>query len=229
MSNQSSKVTICLIMTCLLVLMPHSGFLANHDHSKEEIEIKSINSYSSNSQTVWEDGEQPWPQSGKTPDRQSTPPSHSPDGGAGIESPGNNSELLSIVNPVINWQYSNYAFSTDALATPVADLSESIISDEESLERCGGDSLFIIIIQTEDVGGAPHSFLKIIEGEDADLAWEVDLGEITDSGRDEIKASPVVVDLDFDGKQEIIVSYDLSGTFYVKAFSPELTLSLIHI
>ena len=226
MSNQSSKVTICLIMTCLLVLMPHSGFLANHDHSKEEIEIKSINSYSSNSETVWEDGEQPWPQSGKTPDRQSTPPSHSPDGGAGIESPGNNSELLSIVNPVINWQYSNYAFSTDALATPVADLSESIISDEESLERCGGDSLFIIIIQTEDVGGAPHSFLKIIEGEDADLAWEVDLGEITDSGRDEIKASPVVVDLDFDGKQEIIVSYDLSGTFYVKAFSPELTCSV---
>ncbi len=206
--------------------MPHSGFLANHDHAKEEIEIKSINSYSSNSETVWEDGEQPWPQSGRTPDRQSTPPSHSPDGGAGIESPGNNSELLSIVNPVINWQYSNYAFSTDALATPVADLSESIISDEESLERCGGDSLFIIIIQTEDVGGAPHSFLKIIEGEDADLAWEVDLGEITDSGRDEIKASPVVVDLDFDGKQEIIVSYDLSGTFYVKAFSPELTCSV---
>ena len=111
--------------------MPHSGFLANHDHTKEEIENNSINSYSSNSETVWEDGEQPWPQSGKTPDRQSTPPSHSPDGGAGIESPGNNSELLSIVNPVINWQYSNYAFSTDALATPVADLSESIISDEE--------------------------------------------------------------------------------------------------
>ena len=103
-------------------------------------------------------GEQPWPQSGKTPGRESTPPSHSPDGGAGIESPENNSELLSIVNPVINWQYSNYAFSTDALATPVADLSASIISDEESLERCGGDSLFMIIIQTEDVGGAPHSF-----------------------------------------------------------------------
>ena len=193
MSNQSSKVTICLIMTFLLVLMPHSGFLANYDYTEEEIENKSIHSYSSNSETIWVDGEQPWPQSGKTPGRESTPPQHSPDGGAGIESPENNTELLSIVDPVINWQYSNYAFSTDSLATPIADLSESIISDEDSLERCGGDSLFVIIIQTEDVGGAPHSFLKIIEGEDADLAWEVDLGEITDSGRDEIKASPVAV------------------------------------
>ena len=97
-------------------------------------------------------------------------------------------------------------------------------------EDLSGEVIFVknnvVIIQTEDVGGAPHSFLKIIEGEDADLAWEVDLGEITDSGRDEIKASPVVVDLDFDGKQEIIVSYDLSGTFYVKAFSPELICSV---
>ncbi|MDC0556155.1 hypothetical protein OAO74_05830, partial [Euryarchaeota archaeon] len=141
MSNQSNKVTICLIMTCLLVLMPHSGFLANYDNSHEEIENKSAESYSLNFEGVWMGGEQPWPQSGKTPGRESTPPSHSPDGGAGIESPENNSELLSIVNPVINWQYSNYAFSTDALATPVADLSASIISDEESLERCGGDSL----------------------------------------------------------------------------------------
>ena len=77
------------------------------------------------------------------------------------------------------------------MATPIADLSNSIISDADSEERCGGDSLFTIVIQTEDVGGSLHSFLRIIEGEDADLAWEVDLGET-----DEIKASPVVVDLD---------------------------------
>jgi hypothetical protein len=83
MSNQSNKVTICLIMTCLLVLMPHSGFLANYDNSHEEIENKSAESYSLNFEGVWMGGEQPWPQSGKTPGRESTPPSHSPDGGAG--------------------------------------------------------------------------------------------------------------------------------------------------
>ena len=217
MSSQLNKVTICLIMTSLLVLMPHSGFLTNYENHSGEIDHIVVDSYSSNSDSVWVDGEQPWPQPGRTSGRESTPPNHGPDGGAGLDSPDNATELQSIVDPVINWQYSNYVYSTDSFATPIADLSESIVSDEDSNERCGGDSLFTIIIQTEDVGGSLHSFLRIIEGEDADLAWEVDLGET-----DEIKASPVVVDLDYDGKQEIIVSFDLSGTFYVKGYSPEL-------
>ena len=42
-------------------------------------------------------------------------------------------------------------------------------------ERCGNNSLFSIIIQTEDIQGGERSFLKIVEGEDADLAWRVDL------------------------------------------------------
>ena len=49
------------------------------------------------------------------------------------------------------------------------------------------------------------------------MAWQVDLGET-----DEIKAAPVVVDLNDDGKQEIIVSFDMGGTFYVKSYSPQL-------
>ena len=221
MSDQLNKVTICLIMTSLLVLMPHSGFLANN--GEEQIEIESINYKlnTSNSETVWVDGDQPWPQPGRTSSRDSSPPNHSPDGGAGIDSPENASELKSIVNPVINWQYSNYVYSTDALATPIADFSSSIISDQDSVERCGGDSLFSIIVQREDVGGELHSFLRIVEGEDADLAWEVDLG-----ATDEVKASPVIADLDNDGKQEVIVSFDLSGTFYVKGYSPELICSV---
>ena len=52
MSDQLNKVTICLIMTSLLVLMPHSGFLANN--GEEQIEIESINYKlnTSNSETV---------------------------------------------------------------------------------------------------------------------------------------------------------------------------------
>ena len=103
MSNQLNKVTICLIMTSLLVLMPHSGFLANN--GEERIEIESINYKlnTSKSETVWVDGDQPWPQPGRTSSRDSSPPNHSPDGGAGIDSPENASELKSIINPVINW------------------------------------------------------------------------------------------------------------------------------
>ena len=145
MSSQLNKVTICLIMTSLLVLMPHSGFLTNYGNHSIEIDERLIESYSSDSDSVWIDGGQPWPQPGRTSGRESTPPTHGPDGGAGLGTPENATELQSIVNPVINWQYNNYVYSTDAFATPIADLSESIISDDDSIERCGGDSLLSLI------------------------------------------------------------------------------------
>ena len=66
-----------------------------------------------------------------------------------------------------------------------------------------------------------HSVMRIVEGEDADLAWEVDLG-----ATEIVKASPVVVDLDDDGSQEVIVVYDAGGTMYVDAYSPQLQCSV---
>ena len=59
--------------------------------------------------------------------------------------------------------------------------------------------------------------MKIIEGEDSELAWEVSLG-----ATEIVKASPVIVDLDDDGKPEVIVAYDQSGTMHVDAWSPRL-------
>ena len=221
MFGRPSKYTICLIMTFLLLLMPHSGYLSNINNQDLDFSDDVSVSRTSNNELIWEDGGQPWPQSGRTPGRESNPPNHSPDGGAGIGSPENASEYMSIINPIINWQYNDYIYSTDSFATPIADLKNSITTNDDAFERCGGNSLFTIIIQTEDVGGNSHSFLRIIEGEDADLAWEVDLGQT-----DEIKASPVIVDLDGDNIQEIIVSFDMSGTFYVKSYSPQLTCSV---
>ena len=165
----------------------------------------------------WLDGAQPWPQSSRTPGREALPPIHSPAGGAGIGAPADASELMSIIDPALNWQYGSYIYSTDSFATPIADLSSSLESDVDSIERCGGNSLYTILIQTESVGGSDHSILRIIEGEDADLAWEVDLGST-----EEVKAAPVIVDIDDDGKQEIIVAYDSGGTFHVEAYSPSL-------
>ena len=169
----------------------------------------------------WGDGGQPWPQPGRIGQRTSEGPSHSPDGGAGTEMPTNATELSSVVDPVINWEYGTYSIGTDALGTPVADFSQQIVTDEAAMERCGGDSLFIVLIQTEVIGGNDHSVVKIIEGEDADLAWEVDLG-----ATEIIKASPVIVDLDDDGMQEVIIVYDAGSALTVDAYSPRLHCSV---
>ena len=75
------------------------------------------------------------------------------------------------------------------------------------------------MIQTDE--NSDHTYLRIVEGEDADLAWEVDMG-LTEY----VKAAPVVVDIDDDGIQEILVAYDASGTLYLDAWSPRLSCSV---
>ena len=167
----------------------------------------------------WTDGGQPWPQSGRTPDRIADVPVHSPDGGAGNGAPSDAAELMSVVEPTVNWVYGSYSLGTDALATPVADLSASVTKDEGSSERCGGSSLYTILVQTDE--NSDHTYLRIVEGEDADLAWEVDMG-LTEY----VKAAPVVVDVDDDGIQEVLVAYDASGTLYLDAWSPRLSCSV---
>jgi hypothetical protein len=119
----------------------------------------------------------------------------------------------------VNWVYGSYSTGTDALATPIADLSASVSKDEDASERCGGSSLYSILVQTDS--NSDHTYLRIVEGEDADLAWEVDLG-LTEY----VKAAPVVVDIDDDGMQEVLVAYDASGTLYLDAWSPRLTCSV---
>ena len=159
----------------------------------------------------WDDGGQPWPQPGRTPGRMSSSPAHGPVGGVG--------SLSSIIDPVINWEYGSYDLGTDSLGTPIGDFSGSLQVDSESNERCGGSSLYTVIIQTEASSG--DSYLRIIEGEDSDLAWEVNLGQT-----ETIKASPMIVDIDGSGGPEIIVVYDVivgsDVTLKVDAWSPIL-------
>ena len=121
-------------------------------------------------QSTWSDGGQPWPQSGRTPGRVADVPAHSPDGGAGNGTPADAAELMSIVEPAVNWVYGSYSVSTDALATPIADLSASVTKDEAAAERCGGSSLFTILVQTDS--NSDHTFLRIVEGEDANTCKE---------------------------------------------------------
>ena len=216
-SGQQNAVlaVFCLLLLSLSPMIVYdSNFVRNLDNLSGDTAFTG---------TVepWVDGGQPWPQPGRIGQRTSEGPSHSPDGGAGTEMPTNATELSSVVDPVINWEYGTYSIGTDALGTPVADFSQQIVTDEAAMERCGGDSLFIVLIQTEVIGGNDHSVVKIIEGEDADLAWEVDLG-----ATEIIKASPIIVDLDDDGMQEVIIVYDAGSALTVDAYSPRLHCSV---
>ena len=216
----SRKQKAFLAVVCLLLLSLSPMLMINPNHVRILDDLENGSSFTG---TVdpWIDGGQPWPQPGRIAQRTSEGPLHSPTGGAGTDSPSNATELSSVVDPVINWEYGTYSIGTDALGTPVADFSQQIVTDEAAMERCGGDSLFIVLIQTEVVGGNDHSVVKIIEGEDADLAWEVDLG-----ATEIIKASPVIVDLDDDGMQEVIIVYDAGSSLYVDAYSPRLQCSV---
>ena len=209
-----------LAVFCLLLLSLSPLIVIDSDFVRKLDNLQEDTAFTGTVEP-WVDGGQPWPQPGRIPQRTSEGPSHSPDGGAGTEIPTNATELSSVVNPVINWEYGTYSIGTDALGTPVADFSQQIVTDEAAMERCGGDSLFIVLIQTEVVGGNDHSIVKIIEGEDADLAWEVDLG-----ATEIIKASPVIVDLDDDGMQEVIIVYDAGSALHVDAYSPRLHCSV---
>ncbi len=195
-----------------MLLMSLSPVLVHFD-SPARMEIGGGN------EGPWTDGGQPWPQSGRTPDRVADIPMHGPDGGAGNGTPSDAAVLMSVVEPTVNWVYGSYSLGTDALATPVADLSASVTKDEGSSERCGGSSLYTILVQTDE--NSDHTYLRIVEGEDADLAWEVDMG-LTEY----VKAAPVVVDVDDDGIQEVLVAYDASGTLYLDAWSPRLSCSV---
>ena len=100
-------------------------------------------------------------------------------------------------------------------------MRQSIEVGPGASERCGGSSLFTVIVQTEDVSGSPHSILRLIEGEDSELAWQADLGETED-----IKASPVIVDIDEDGRPEIVVVFDSGGSMNIEAWSPRLSCTV---
>jgi len=218
----SRRKTICAIVIASLLATPLAT--TNLESSESEVlgdKIGQIMRTQGEEDEVWIDGNQPWPQSGRTASRIAEIPNHDPAGGAGAGSPADSGSLLSIVEPAVNWAYGSYSIGTDSLATPVADLSSSIEIGPGAAQRCGESSLFTLLVQTEDVSGSDHSILRLIEGEDSELSWQVDLGET-----EKIKAAPVVVDIDEDGKSEILVAYDAGGSLNVDAWSPRLSCTV---
>ena len=220
--QSSRRKAICAIVAVSVLAVPIALSNLNlHGGEFREGDSPASRETQAGGEEVWVDGGQPWPQSGRTPSRIANITDHSPTGGAGSGDPADSESLMSIVEPSLNWAFGSYSIGTDSLATPVADLSHSIEVGPGASQRCGERSLFTVLVQTDDVSGSDHSILRLIEGEDAELAWQVDLGET-----EKIKAAPLIVDIDEDGMPEIIVAYDSGGSLNVDAWSPRLSCTV---
>jgi len=194
-------------------------FYMNDDINPVEKTIDEIQILPSNHIEAWDIYEQPWPQFGGVPSHNGPIPLHSPDGGPGDGSVDDVETLKSVTTPVINWQAfeSNEA---DSYGSVIGDFSSSITAPAEAKERCGNNSLFPVIVSSDDSSGSIISTLSILSGDDARIAWEVEIGQTR-----EIRATPIIHDINDDMKPEIIVAYDTESAFHIDVWSPELTCS----
>ena len=160
-----------------------------------------------------------WGQFGQNPSRVPINVDHGPSGGSVGGEPSLATSLGTINNPVIDWTFGGYDLGNDALSTPVASLHNQLEVEIGAEQRCGDDSLFGFILQT---ASNDRSYLRVIDGDDSEIAWEVDLGET-----ELVKTSPVLADINLDGRIEVIVAYDdNSGSLNLRVYSPTLTCGL---
>lgn len=166
----------------------------------------------------WQGLEQPWSQYARTPTHNQTVPDHGPDGGPGMGSIDNVTSLATLENPVVNWQVFSDQTESDAYGSVIGDFTQSISASETALERCGIGTLFPVIISSEIVDSSRTSYLNIVSGNDAKIAWRVSLGTT-----ETIRSTPIIHDIDDDGFPEIIVTYDTQAAFNIDVWSPRLT------
>ncbi|MAS50148.1 MAG: hypothetical protein CMA35_04535, partial [Euryarchaeota archaeon] len=168
------------------------------------------------SENPWSPDEQPWSQYGGVPTRNGSMPNHSADGGPGIGSVEDITSLASINDPVINWVGLDDGIGSDAYGSIIGNFSANLNTTPGAIERCTPLGLFAVVLH--DSTGTSTTKLSLIAGDDASIAWQVDLGS-TKSAR----STPVLVDVDLDGTTEVIVVYDTDSSFNVDVWSPELT------
>jgi len=179
-----------------------------------ELHTENNQSTSGRDVTIWTGGEQPWPQFGNNPTRNSTAPAHSPNGGFSLETLG------TITEPTINWKGSaDDSYGVQSLGTAIADFSGQISGYTSSFERCGLGNLFAVYT-IERNSGSENDWLVIVEGGLNREAWRVDLGETSD-----VKSTPGIVDVNGDGILEVIVAYDTSSGLTIDVWSPQLSCS----
>jgi hypothetical protein len=172
----------------------------------------------SSHQSTWDGYQQPWAQYARTPTHNQTMPPHGPDGGPGNGNVSDVTVLATIEHPTINWQAFDTGDGSDAYGSVIGDFSQSITASEAAVERCGAGTLFPVMISSSTADGSWESFLNIVSGNDAKVAWRVSLG-VTEP----IRSTPIIHDINADGFQEIIVVYDTQGAMNIDIWSPRLT------
>ena len=154
--------------------------------------------------TAWDQYWQPWAQYGRDSGHSRLIPEHGDSG------------LTTIEQPAVNWVAFDSGLGADGYGVAIANLSQSISSSEGAKERCGEGKLFAVMTHTDPSTSDRH--LAIIEGDSAKIVWDVNLGEAR-----YIRSTPVLVDVDDDGKTEIALVYDTATALKVDLWSPELT------
>jgi hypothetical protein len=185
-----------IVLLMLMVSFTHIKFT----HFEDTYSILETN------QQPWDDQEQPWSQYGGTATRNGSMPDHS-------SSSGN---MLSIDDPVINWVALDDGIGSDAYGSIIGNFSESLSVSPGAVERCTPSGLFAVILH--DSTSTSSTKLSLIAGDNAATAWRVDLGDTRAA-----RSTPVLADVDLDGRMEIIVAYDTENSLTVEAWSPEIS------
>lgn len=170
----------------------------------------------SGSAEVWDGYQQPWGQFGRTPTHNGSMPAHGPNGGPGDGNVSEITTLGTIDEPGVNWAVLDDQQGSDAYGSIIADFSTSITAPTAALERCADEDLFGVIVHSDST----DTYLSLIAGDDAKIAWQVNIGETQD-----VRSTPSIVDVDQDGRQEIVLVYDTQNALNIGVWSPELTCS----
>ena len=168
--------------------------------------LSSIETLAQSSTQPWDDLEQPWGQYGGSATRNGSMPVH--DSQSGV--------MLSIDDPVINWVALDDDIGADAYGSIIGNFSGSLTVSPGAIERCTPSGLFAVVLH--DSTSTTSTKLSLFSGDDADLAWQVDLGDTRAA-----RSTPVLVDVDLDGRIEIVVTYDTDSSLHVDVWSPEIS------
>ena len=195
----SLVILFIMISSTTIVLIPTN----NLNHLEPEMTTGQPNQ-------AWNPDEQPWGQYAKNPSRNSSSPEH-----GSIDS---SSILRSINDPVVNWVGFEETEGSTLYGSIIGNFSSSVTVTGSAEERCGYGDLFPVIVWNNE--DSSTSKLSILSGDDADVAWEVDLGSTRD-----IRSTPAIFDFDGDGQMEIIIAYETPNQVIVDLWSPELRCS----
>lgn len=211
--DRTGKLSGAIVPLLLFLFSSLSPVILDFADTSPELD-EQPNPAATGSEGLWNGLDQPWGQYGRTPTHNGTMPNHGPDGGPGVGSVEDVSEYGVIESPIVNWV--GLDDGADAYGSIIADFSNSVAAPPAALERCGYGELFAVMVWKEGI----ESTLGIMTGDDAKIAWQVNLGETVD-----IRSTPIVHDIDDDGKPEILIVYDTSNSLQVEMWSPELTCS----